>query len=113
MFDPDHKVVSFFGTPMCTDKETYAAWREAARKSFPGEAGFCTDCTPDYQAEMITAGRCENPWIEFDYQEGDAPPPSTLTEEGKVIFKMSDKGIVGYVPQAVKQVSRHRNRGFK
>jgi len=113
MFDPDHKVVSFFGTPMCTDKETYAAWREAARKSFPGEAGFCTDCTPDYQAEMIAAGRCENPWIKFDYQEGDAPPSSTLTEEERLIFKLSDKGIIGYVPQAVKQASRHRNRRLK
>lgn len=113
MFDPNHKVVSFLGTPMCTDKETYAEWREAARKSFPGEAGFCTDCMPEYQEQMIAEGRCENPWIKFDYQENDIPPSSTLTEEERLIYKMSDKGIVGYVPQAVKRASRHKTRGLK
>jgi len=30
--------------------------------------GFCEDCTPEYQREMVAAGRCENPEIRFFYE---------------------------------------------
>lgn len=108
MYDPVNKIVSFFGTPMCTDKETYAEWRDAARRSPPGEAGFCTDCTPEYQNQMIAEGRCENSWIKFNMNDEEELPPEVLTREGEIIFKLSDKGIVGYIPTEVKKITRAR-----
>lgn len=113
MFDPINKIVSFFGTPMCADRQTYAEWHDYARRSPPGEAGFCTDCTPEYQARMIAEGRCENPWIEFEMHEGETPPPSALTDTEKLLFKLSDKGIVGYIPQSVKRLNRSRTEKDK
>ena len=68
MYDPEYKVIRFVGTPMCTDTPTYEAWREEARRSPPGEAGFCMDCTPEYQQTMIAAERCEHPWVKFRLQ---------------------------------------------
>lgn len=102
-YDRERKVVVFSGTPSCTNKELYAEWRKAARQSAPGEAGFCTDCMPEYQEQMIAEGRCENPWIEFEYRESDELPPSILREEDRLIFSLSDKGITGYIPQSVKR----------
>lgn len=103
MYSREKKSILFSGTPRCASKEIYTEWRKAAYKSRPGEAGFCTDCTPEYQTQMIAENRCEHPWIEFDYREDDTPPPSKLTEQGKVIFALSDKGVVGYVPQSIKK----------
>lgn len=108
MFDPVYKIVSFFGTPLCTDKATYAEWHEAARRSPPGEAGFCTDCTPEYQARMIEEGKCENPWIKFELYDEDDLNPHKFLEEENIIFKLSDKGIVGYIPTDVKKLTRAR-----
>lgn len=111
MFDPDFKVVSFFGTPMCTDKDTYAEWRDAARRSPPGDAGFCTDCTPDYQERMISEGRCENTWIKFHmHEESEAKhlPTEVVNGMARTILELSDKGIVGYIPSYVKRAKRPR-----
>lgn len=58
------------GVPSCTTKEQYANWKDTARVSAPNlYIGFCEDCTPEYQAEMRAAGRCENPEIRF-FMEG-------------------------------------------
>lgn len=110
MFDPVNKVVTFNGIPTCTDKETYKTWREFAQRLPPGEAGFCTDCEPSYQRNMIAAGRCENPWIEFVVVTDDKPPPRYLTEEGKILFSLSDDGVVGKIPWAIKRSGQKKPR---
>lgn len=51
--------------PQCTEPEVYKLWKEAAYKSIP-MYGFCTDCTPEYQAKMIIKKRCEHPETLFE-----------------------------------------------
>ena len=109
MFDHDFKVVSFFGTPSCTTKQNYAEWRDAARRSPPGEAMFCTDCTPEYQKEMIKNNRCENPWIEFKWTDAqEEVNPDLFTPAGRRIMEISDKGITGIIPTWVKRSKKPR-----
>lgn len=113
MYDPEFKVIRFERTPMCTDAQTYDEWRDAARKSPPGEAGFCTDCTPDYQQMMIANNRCDHPWVKFKlYEEPDKKeiPADALDEWSSILMKMSDRGIVGYIPTAIKLGYKHRRR---
>lgn len=59
--------VQFFGSvPGCATEQQYNLWKEAARQSMPPpKVGFCSDCTPEYQKEMIAQRRCENPDIQF------------------------------------------------
>lgn len=112
MYDPEWKVIRFTGTPMCTDEATYEAWREAARRSPPGDAGFCTDCTPNYQQQMIANDRCEHHWVKFKMVE-DIPTTAAILEENTLeaqIFEMSDRGITGYIPIEVKHEHKHKRR---
>jgi hypothetical protein len=61
-------------TPLCFESRAqYKAWREAAKISSHTtlHAGVCTDCTPEYQAQMKAERRCENPHVKFrTNQEG-------------------------------------------
>jgi hypothetical protein len=51
--------------PKCADSEIqYKEWFWFARHA-PAQHGFCTDCTPEYQAQMIREYRCENPAVFF------------------------------------------------
>jgi hypothetical protein len=61
------KLARFSGpTPRCVSRRQYFAWKEQARISAPSDAvGFCEDCTPEYQAEMKAAARCENTGVRF------------------------------------------------
>lgn len=45
--------------PSCTDEKTYKTWR--AMLPLAIRSGFCTDCTPEFQNEMIQAGKCDHP----------------------------------------------------
>ena len=57
--------------PQCFDsKEQFKSWAEAARGSSP-RAGFCTDCTEDYQAKMVKQSRCQYPQVKFYNWEMD------------------------------------------
>ena len=53
--------------PMCTDQKTYKLWISAARMTggISNKAGFCIDCLPEYQTQMIKRGKCSNPGILF------------------------------------------------
>ena len=58
-----------WSVPACTDTGTYESWKGLARKTnMVPRIGFCEDCTPEYQAEMISVRRCENPEIRFFYE---------------------------------------------
>ena len=51
--------------PRCfNSNEEFKAWVQAARGSSP-RAGFCTDCTKEYQAQMKKERRCQYPIVEF------------------------------------------------
>lgn len=50
--------------PECFDgSEEYAAWVAAAVDT--GVVSYCLDCTLEYKAEMMAAGRCEWPEVRF------------------------------------------------
>ena len=57
--------------PQCfTSAEQFAIWREeASRTTISITAGYCTDCTPEYQSEMILQGRCAHTDILFARDE--------------------------------------------
>lgn len=64
--------------PKCSTPKQFAEWKIMARLHSPGRAGFCRDCTPERQREMIAAFRCENPVVAFrldddGFEEGYYP----------------------------------------
>ena len=62
-------VYKVIAAPSCFDSDQqWKMWREAARacaKNEVGVTGFCTDCTPEYQKQMVLEKRCEHPETEF------------------------------------------------
>lgn len=57
-------------TLKCASPKEIAAWREAARVSrLETEAGFCTDCTPEYARKQRACGRCVYPEVKFAIDE--------------------------------------------
>jgi hypothetical protein len=51
--------MSEFSFPACFDSfEQFELWMEAAKFDRPGKSGYCEDCTPEYQREMIEQQRC-------------------------------------------------------
>lgn len=78
---------SFAGDfPRCTDLATYMRWRRAIwDNKVPPEkelgAGFCEDCTPEFKAERMAQGRCENPRVRFVVWEGFVSGCALTTEE--------------------------------
>jgi hypothetical protein len=52
--------------PACFDSDAqFIEWRNCARSTGIGNAFFCTDCLPEYQARMLHAGRCAFPTVTF------------------------------------------------
>lgn len=54
--------------PACFGTESrYAAWLKKweHRWTRRSPSGFCHDCTPEYQREMVDAGRCAFPNVVF------------------------------------------------
>lgn len=58
--------IVFDFTPLCSTDAQYRSWLDMARLAPPGNAGFCEDCTDEYQAQMIKKHRCQHPEIIFD-----------------------------------------------
>jgi len=55
--------------PLCFDSdEQFNKWREMARIVKP--RSYCSDCTPEYQAEMICQHRCLHPYVVFKVANG-------------------------------------------
>jgi hypothetical protein len=56
--------------PKCFDThDQYRQWVYLARQSgnVPSQLKACIDCNPNFQAKMISARRCENPFVQFKY----------------------------------------------
>jgi hypothetical protein len=74
------------GVPRCTDYKTYLIWKSHDTGSArAGPARFCTDCTLDYQQDMISQNLCDNPWIEI-----------------RIVGVELDAGITGCIPRGMK-----------
>ena len=57
--------------PACfVSRKQYDLWIEAEKRERVTSSGYCTDCTPAYQARMKAEGRCEHPNTTFG-QDGD------------------------------------------
>jgi hypothetical protein len=69
----EHSLGNFYApklaknVPECFPNATvFGRWREMARsQNAVGENGYCTDCTPEYQAVMRETGRCRYPKTTF------------------------------------------------
>jgi|DEB19_MinimDraft_3_1074340.scaffolds.fasta_scaffold15287_3 hypothetical protein len=56
--------------PACfSSQEQYEEWRELANKTTGLSSGYCTDCTPEYKAEMLLQERCAHRNVEFGLDE--------------------------------------------
>lgn len=57
--------------PQCfTSKEQFTLWKEEAfRTTISITAGYCTDCTPEYQTKMIAQNRCAHTDVLFAKDE--------------------------------------------
>ena len=73
--------------PKCATVEQFRGWTQANKHlSSPMRdklAGFCEDCTPRYQSEMVEAGRCENHQVcftidKFGFTKGFIPGINTM-----------------------------------
>ena len=59
--------------PKCFDsQERFDEWKNSARMTPLGSAGYCADCNPKHKAVMLRHNRCENPTVMFELNsEGD------------------------------------------
>jgi hypothetical protein len=59
--------------PKCFDsQERFDLWKNTARMTPLGIAGYCADCNPKHKALMLRHSRCENPTVMFELNsEGD------------------------------------------
>lgn len=65
--------------PSCTDQGAFSKWLTASRATDRAgniepavrECGFCTDCTPEHQHQMVMSGRCDH-FIDIEFIEGEA-----------------------------------------
>jgi hypothetical protein len=53
---------------------------------------YCLDCTKEYKAEMLCAGKCEHPETKFVAWRTTYKDPEV---EGKVISKLNEPDIIG------------------
>ena len=54
--------------PVCATFEQYKEWRLTAMNILPpAKSWFCTDCTPQFQKQMKSEGRCDHPYIRFEH----------------------------------------------
>ena len=52
--------------PRCFDSQKqWSIWRELALVSLPGGNGYCVDCLPSFQSQMIRERRCAFPGVTF------------------------------------------------
>lgn len=72
--------VTFDSKPWCATYEEWQGWLSFARRGPPGPAGFCEDCTDEYQTEMKRKGKCLWPEIVFD-EFGNGTLPNAEEEE--------------------------------
>ncbi len=61
---------SFAGpVPKCATAQQYQEWQAGTRSCPPdSRVGFCEDCTPEYQKQMIRERRCENVAVCFFWE---------------------------------------------
>ncbi len=64
MLDPCHTAACY--PPCFRSQEQYDSWCIlASRKNSLSPLSYCTDCTAEYQAEMLLEQRCAHPETQF------------------------------------------------
>jgi len=59
--------------PDCFPVEDWREWLRAAHTERPGVLDFaCIDCTPEFKARMMAAGKCSWPCVQFFPDPDDA-----------------------------------------
>lgn len=54
------------GFPACfSSLQQYRNWKASAKRVRPGDSHYCTDCTPQFQSDMIRQRRCGYPGTTF------------------------------------------------
>lgn len=54
------------GVPLCfSSTRQYRLWRSTAARMPPGDSDYCSDCTPQFQAQRIRQRRCGYPGTTF------------------------------------------------
>ncbi len=53
----------------------FANWLAATKRTGMPKSGYCTDCTPAYQREMLTAHRCGHPGVTFSIDDDGVGVP--------------------------------------
>lgn len=52
--------------PVCfKSNREFANWMAAAKRTGMPKSGYCTDCTPAYQREILKVHRCGHPGTTF------------------------------------------------
>lgn len=76
--------------PSCFTVEDWHRWHGQSRMQHtPKPHSPCEDCTPEYQAKMIAANRCDHPHVTFSTDTHGfvcgsnprKPPPTTTPKE--------------------------------
>jgi hypothetical protein len=47
----------------------FANWLAATKRTGMPKSGYCTDCTPAYQREMLKVQRCGHPGVTFSIDD--------------------------------------------
>jgi len=83
--------------PLCfSDDNQYDSWKKASIGTVGLTSGICSDCTPEYQSEMLKANRCSHPRIEFGLDEDGLVTgyfPNTKRLKQKLSAEMRQKTI--------------------
>lgn len=71
--------------PPCFTPEQWVLWRTPHHSVRMPAKHCCEDCTPEYQAEMLAAKRCDHPETIFirdadGFISGHRPPPPSTQE---------------------------------
>lgn len=81
------KLVAGLTMPPCFTHEQWVEWRKANMNLWAGRpVHYCTDCTPEYQAEQTGLQRCQNPHATFSrdkdgFLQIDSIPTPTPAQE--------------------------------
>lgn len=75
--------------PACFSERQFELWTQARQSK---DISPCNDCTPAFQLDMITQGRCENPRIQFVWRR--KPEPEDAFEELMGVRRVYNDDVV-------------------
>lgn len=80
--DANHLKLHDKQVPRCASQSQYDSWRDL--RPAAGVAGFCEDCTPEFQKEKSAKGMCDHPEVLFYLDENGLIYGSFKIHEQKI-----------------------------